>query len=254
MVVLNASCTGVHSLSDNVHAGAVTPGLRFGGGSLGNSNAGSFNACNLPPPTASQTIRDRQILEQLLTVAKIATASSVADDLLHEYGTLAAALSASLESKVIDPVSALLSSVQQALIESVRPKVADRKRLSSAADVIEYLIVAMANLPIEVVRVLFLDIQNRLIRDEIVGRGSVSEAPIYPREILKRSLALGATALILAHNHPSGDPEPSEADILATHRLATAGAELGIAVHDHIIVGQAGWVSMRDNEQFQDQG
>ncbi|MEE9432970.1 MAG: DNA repair protein RadC [Sphingorhabdus sp.] len=155
---------------------------------------------------------------------------------------------------MIDPVSALLSSVQQALIESVRPKVADRKRLSSAADVIEYLIVAMANLPIEVVRVLFLDIQNRLIRDEIVGRGSVSEAPIYPREILKRSLALGATALILAHNHPSGDPEPSEADILATHRLATAGAELGIAVHDHIIVGQAGWVSMRDNEQFQDQG
>ncbi len=122
----------------------------------------------------------------------------------------------------------------------------ERICLSKATDVIEYLIVAMARLPLEEVRVLFLDSKNRLISDEVVSRGTVSEAPIYPREILKRSLALDASALILAHNHPSGDPSPSEGDIEATRRLLTASEELGLTVHDHIIIGREGWVSLRD--------
>lgn len=127
----------------------------------------------------------------------------------------------------------------------------DRICLSKAADVIEYLIVAMARLPVEEVRVLFLDSKNRLISDEVVSRGTISEAPIYPREILKRALALDATALILAHNHPSGDPNPSEGDIDATRRLLKAGKELGLTVHDHIIVGSEGWISLRDRVAFQ---
>ncbi len=127
----------------------------------------------------------------------------------------------------------------------------DRICLSKAADVIEYLVIAMARLPIEEVRVLFLDSKNRLICDEVVSRGTISEAPIYPREILKRSLVLDATALIIAHNHPSGDPKPSEVDVEATCRLVKAGKELGLTVHDHIIVGSEGWISLRDWVDFE---
>lgn len=127
----------------------------------------------------------------------------------------------------------------------------DRICLSKATDVIEYLIVAMAQLPVEEVRVLFLDSKNRLISDEVVSRGSISEAPIYPREILKRALALDASAMILAHNHPSGDPNPSDGDIEATCRLLKAAKELELAVHDHIIVGSEGWISLRDRVAFQ---
>lgn len=127
----------------------------------------------------------------------------------------------------------------------------DRICLSKATDVIEYLVIAMARLPIEEVRVLFLDSKNRLICDEVVSRGTISEAPIYPREILKRSLILDATALIIAHNHPSGDPKPSEVDVEATRKLVKAGKELGLMVHDHIIVGSEGWISLRDWAEFE---
>ena len=132
------------------------------------------------------------------------------------------------------------------MLISSKDKMLDRICLSKATDVIEYLIVAMARLPVEEVRVLFLDSKNRLISDEVVSRGSISEAPIYPREILKRALALDASALILAHNHPSGDPSPSDGDIEATSRLLKAAKELGLVVHDHIIVGSEGWISLRD--------
>ncbi|MEO9600212.1 JAB domain-containing protein [Parasphingorhabdus sp.] len=137
------------------------------------------------------------------------------------------------------------------MVLSTKDKMLDRTYLSNATDVIEYLVVAMAHLPIEEVRVLFLDSKNRLISDEVVSRGTISEAPIYPREILKRSLALDASALILAHNHPSGDPKPSDGDVEATNRLAKAGKALGLTVHDHIIVGSEGWVSLRDWAEFE---
>ncbi|WP_186266079.1 RadC family protein [Sphingorhabdus sp. SMR4y] len=146
---------------------------------------------------------------------------------------------------------AILALVREAMLVSSKDTMLDRICLSKAEDVIEYLIVAMARLPVEEVRVLFLDSKNRLICDEVVSRGSISEAPIYPREILKRALAVDATALILAHNHPSGDPEPSEGDIDATRRLLKAASELGLTVHDHIIVGSEGWSSLRHWVSFQ---
>jgi len=150
-----------------------------------------------------------------------------------------------------NPARAILSLVREAMLVSSKDEMLDRVHLSKAADVIEYLVVAMARLPVEEVRVLFLDSKNRLISDEVVSRGTISEAPIYPREILKRSLALDAAALILAHNHPSGDPSPSEGDIDATRRLLKAASELGLTVHDHIIVGSEGWISLRDWVTFQ---
>jgi DNA repair protein RadC len=103
----------------------------------------------------------------------------------------------------------------------------------------------MAYLPTERLRVMFLNTDNRLIYDETMAEGSVNETPIYPREIMRRSLEVGATALILAHNHPSGDPSPSQGDIDATRRVAAAGNALGIAIHDHVIVARSGWTSFR---------
>jgi len=87
-------------------------------------------------------------------------------------------------------------------------------------------------------RVLFLDRKNRLIADEILGQGTVDRAPVYPREVLKRALELGSTAIILAHNHPSGDPTPSGSDIEMTNNIITAAKAINISVHDHLIIGR----------------
>ena len=94
-------------------------------------------------------------------------------------------------------------------------------------------------------RVLFLDCRNGLIRDEIVSRGSVLEAPVYPREIMRRALQIGASGLILVHNHPSGDPYPSRGDVEATAKIILAAQSLEIEVHDHIILARSGWSSFK---------
>ena len=107
------------------------------------------------------------------------------------------------------------------------------------------LMIDMAHLNHERVRVLYLDVRNRLIDDHLLADGSVDEATVHPREVVKRALDLGASALILVHNHPSGSPEPSRADIQLTNRIAEAGRLLGIVVHDHVIIGKTGHVSLR---------
>ena len=103
----------------------------------------------------------------------------------------------------------------------------------------------MAHLDIENVRVLYLDAKNTLIRDETVSEGTTDQAAVYTREIVKRALALGSSNLILVHNHPTGDPQPSRADIQLTRDIVEAGKRLGIAVHDHIIIGARGHTSLR---------
>jgi DNA repair protein RadC len=231
MVMRYAIDTGAHTPSDNGHSGTAAPGLWSGGGNLGLSDADCFDCRHIPSSTTSSAVRGRQILERLFTVAKIDNASAVASALIAEFGSIGAVLYSDSRP--------------------AKSNMLDRICLSKADDVIEYLIVAMARLPIEEVRVLFLDSKNRLICDEVVSRGTISEAPIYPREILKRALAVDAAALILAHNHPSGDPDPSEGDIEATRRLLKAAKELGLTVHDHIIVGSEGWISLRDWVSFQ---
>ncbi len=107
-----------------------------------------------------------------------------------------------------------------------------------------YLQLDMAREPVERFRVLFLDAQNRLL-DETVADGSIKQAPVYPREVMRRALQVGATALILVHNHPSGDPSPSRSDIDMTRRIIDAGRELDVTVHDHLVVARTGWTSFR---------
>ena len=103
---------------------------------------------------------------------------------------------------------------------------------------IDYLQVALAHEPIEQFRVLFLDRKNILIRDELQQRGTVDHTPLYPREIVKRALELGASSIIMVHNHPSGDPTPSRADIEMTKQVVQAMSAVGLTVHDHVIVGK----------------
>lgn len=250
MVMRDASDTSAYTSSDPAHSGVIASRLRYTDRNMVAADDLDIGGGYLAPSSARKTLRDRQILEQLLSAAKIPDPAKRAGELIHLHGSLSAALNGNREANRDDPVSSLLSAVYQTLLEAIRPKPCDRICLSSARNVIEYLFLGMANLPVEEVRVLFLNSRNKLIKDEAVARGSISEAPIYSREILRRALELGSTAVILAHNHPSGDPEPSDSDIVCTKRLMMAGHELGISVHDHIIVGSAGWVSMKDGRHI----
>ncbi len=121
----------------------------------------------------------------------------------------------------------------------------DRPVLSSWSAVLDYCRAAMAFAEKEQFRILFLDKRNHLIADEMQQEGTVDHTPVYPRELVKRALELSATAVILVHNHPSGDPTPSTADIEMTRQIVDIATPLGIAVHDHIIVGKDGHASLR---------
>jgi DNA repair protein RadC len=126
-----------------------------------------------------------------------------------------------------------------------RQQVREAPVLASWQALIDYLTIDMAHLTVERVRVLFLNSQNMLIHDEHVGDGSIDEAAIHPREVIRRAMDAGATALIIVHNHPSGSPQPSRADIEVTNRISEAGRLLGIVVHDHVIIGREGHTSLR---------
>ncbi|MDE2340298.1 MAG: DNA repair protein RadC, partial [Alphaproteobacteria bacterium] len=141
--------------------------------------------------------------------------------------------------------AATLKAVHAAAIRLLRSEVAGAKVLASWQALLDYLRADMAYLTIERVRVLHLNSRNMLIRDEVMAEGSVDEAAIHTREVIRRALDLGSTAIIIVHNHPSGDPQPSKADIRITREIADAGMRLGIAVHDHIIIGGKGHASMR---------
>ena len=129
-----------------------------------------------------------------------------------------------------------------------RDRVMGRSVLTSWSAMVNHLRTHIADLPVEEVRVLFLDKRNRLIADEAMGRGTVDEAPVYVREIARRALSHGATALVLAHNHPSGDPMPSTSDITMTNEVVEAVRPLGIVVHDHVIIGKERVASFRQLE------
>ncbi len=135
--------------------------------------------------------------------------------------------------------------VEAAARRLARGEVKRRQVLSSWSAVLDYCRAAMAFADKEQFRILFLDKRNQLIADEIQQVGTVDHTPVYPREVVKRALELSATAVILVHNHPSGDPTPSRADIQMTQQIADVAKPLGIAVHDHIIVGKEGHASLK---------
>ena len=130
-------------------------------------------------------------------------------------------------------------------VEQVREEAAAGPLLSSWSKLIDYLRVAMGHGRTEEFRVLFLDSKNRLIADEVQGRGTVNHTAVYPREVVRRALEVGATAIIMVHNHPSGDPTPSKADVSMTEQVRDAGELLGITLHDHVVISKSGHESFR---------
>jgi DNA repair protein RadC len=141
--------------------------------------------------------------------------------------------------------AAAIKLVQAAALRMMRHEVASQPVLSTWDRLTDYLTAAMAHERTEQFRVLFLDGRNKLIADEVQGRGTINHAPAYPREVVRRCLELHASAVILAHNHPSGDPAPSREDVALTTDIVRAASMMGITVHDHIIVGRGKWLSLR---------
>ncbi len=196
-------------------------------------------------------LADYELLEMLLFFAfKKGDTKPLAKRLINRYGSFAAVLAAPQKELLETPglgehsVSAI-KLVQDAALRMARAEVMDQPVLKSWDRLIDYLNAAVAREKIEQFRILFLDSKNRLIADEAQARGTVNHTPVYPREVVKRALELHATALILVHNHPSGDPTPSRADVEMTQEIKAAGAVLSIVVHDHIIVGNGRHLSFR---------
>jgi DNA repair protein RadC len=174
----------------------------------------------------------------------------LAKQLIQHFGSFAEVIGAPIsrltEVKGIGESVALdLKIVEAALKRTMKGQVAKKPVLSSWSAVIDYCRLAMAFAEREQFRILFLDKKNALIADEVQQTGTVDHTPVYPREVMRRALELSATALILVHNHPSGDPTPSGADMRMTRELVDIAKPLGIAIHDHIIVGRDGHASFK---------
>ncbi len=199
----------------------------------------------------AQAVSDYELLELLLFRAlPRGDVKPLAKALLAKFGSFAAVIAAPAtrlaEVKGVgDAVVTELKVVQAAASRLARGAVGRKQVLSSWSVVLDYCRTAMAFADREEFRILFLDKRNQLIADEVQQVGTVDHTPVYPREVAKRALELSATAVILVHNHPSGDPTPSRADIDMTQCIVAAARAVGITVHDHIIVGKDGHASLK---------
>jgi DNA repair protein RadC len=174
----------------------------------------------------------------------------LAKQLLARFGSLGAVLGATGEElrtvKGVGEALALdLKLLHEAALRAAREQVARRPVISSWSALLAYVKAALAHEAREQFRVLFLDKKNQLIADEVMNRGTVDHAPVYPREVMRRALELSASAVILVHNHPGGDPTPSVADVEMTKQVVEAARALRIAVHDHLVVGRHGTASFK---------
>jgi len=174
----------------------------------------------------------------------------LAKSLIDRFGSFADAIAAPRErllevEGIGESVVTQLKVVEAAALRLSKTRLIGKPALSSWTALIDYCAATMARNPKEEFRVLFLDRKNVLIADEAQSSGTVDHTPVYPREIVKRALELSASALILVHNHPSGDPTPSRADIEMTREIASAAKALRIAIHDHLVVGRGGTASFK---------
>jgi DNA repair protein RadC len=198
----------------------------------------------------SDALADHEMLEIVLFALPRRDTKPLARALLSRFGSFARAITASVPDLLSveglgEAGTAALKSVQAAALRLLRAEVIEQPVLTNWERLTAYLGAELSRERIEQFRVLFLDSRNRLLADEAQQRGTVNHTPVYPREVAKRALELHATALILVHNHPSGDPTPSRDDILMTEQIRVAAAALSITLHDHIIVGNGRWLSFR---------
>ena len=194
----------------------------------------------------ADSLPDYELLELMLFPAlPRRDTKPMAKALLKHFGSFAEVISADpRELRTIpgigDASVVILKTVQAAAIRLSQGEVMDRPVLTSWDKLMQYCRASMAFEKSEQFRVLFLNKKNILIADEVQQQGTVDQTPVYPREVVKRALELGATAIIMVHNHPSGDPSPSKADIEMTKEVREAGEKLGIVLHDHVIVSKNG--------------
>ncbi len=193
---------------------------------------------------------DHEVIEYLLAlVVRRADTKPRARALIAEFGGIGPLLAADSETLQRAGLSELAAGAikiaEAAALRLLKSQIIDRPMLDGWQALLDYLHADMAHRQVERVRVLHLDSRNRLIRDELVSEGSIDQATIHVREVIRRAIALGSASLILVHNHPSGDPSPSKSDIELTRELALAGKPLGIIVHDHVIIGRSGHSSLR---------
>jgi DNA repair protein RadC len=199
----------------------------------------------------ADALAEYELLELLLYLAiPQRDVKPLAKDLIQRFGSFAGVMAADpaqlMEVSGIKENSAVaIKTVQAAALLMQRQQVLDKPVLSSWKAVLEYCHSVMAHEQNEQFRLLFLDGKNALIADEVQSRGTVNHAPVYVREVVKRTLTLGATSIIMAHNHPTGDPTPSRDDIEMTHAIQQALEPVGVQVHDHIIIGRKGHASLR---------
>lgn len=201
----------------------------------------------------SSAFADYEILEMLLfSSIPRDDVRPLAKKLLNNFGSLSKILSASQnELKSIDGVGdaviANIRVVQEILVRSLRDDIEKKVVISSWKALLDYCRATMIHSKTEQFRIFFLDTKNQLIADEQQQQGTIDHTPVYPREIVKRALELGALSIILAHNHPSGDPSPSKMDIDVTRKIIEAAKPLGVQVHDHIIIGGNKHYSFKTN-------
>ncbi|MGH7126858.1 MAG: RadC family protein [Stellaceae bacterium] len=199
----------------------------------------------------TEALADYELLEFLLFTAQPRQdMKPLAKALIQRFRGLGGVLSAEPDSLLAIPGMgeasvAALKAVREAGLRLLRAEVAKRPVLSSWQQLLDYCQAAAGHAEVEEFRLLFLDRKNALIADERQQRGTIDHTPVYPREVVKRALELGASALIMVHNHPSGDPTPSKADIEMTREVQKAAAGLGVTLHDHVILGRGRHSSLK---------
>jgi DNA repair protein RadC len=197
-----------------------------------------------------EALADHEMLEILLFALPRRDTKSIARALIARFGSFAKVIAAPAQEMLAveglgEAGVATLKSVQAAALRLMRAEIIDQPVLTTWDRLIAYLNAELSRERVEQFRVLFLNNRNRLLADEAQQCGTVNHTPVYPREVAKRALELHASALILVHNHPSGDPTPSQDDIAMTLQIKAAAAALSIVLHDHIIVGNGQWFSFR---------
>ena len=197
-----------------------------------------------------EALLDHELVEYLLALAiPRRDTKAKAKSLIARFGGIGLLLAADSDTLrregLSDGVIGALKIAEATALRMLETRVEGRPVLSSWDALGDYLQAAMAHSPVEQVRVLFLNAKNMLIANEAMWTGSVDEAAVHVREVIARAIALGATAIVIVHNHPSGDPSPSQADIRLTRDLIDAGRHMKIAVHDHVIVGAQGRSSLK---------
>lgn len=225
-------------------AGQAGPGSHPGSGHRARMRERMFAA-------GAESFHDHELLEYVLALAnRRSDTKALARQLIAEFGSFASVISAEPEALMSvkglgDTGVGAIKFVQAAALRMQREAFINKPVLSSWSALIDYCHADMAHSISERFRVLFLNNRNILIKDEVMSEGTVNHAPVYVREVIKRALELGATAMILVHNHPSGDPKPSKDDIAMTREIINAGRPMSIEVHDHVIIGRNGHASMK---------